>query len=150
MQCLYHQSWRQQKDRLKFRRARELAHTLPAARERVTRNLEPSDINNYIRERTGGDFTAKDFRTLRGTLVAAQELATAATASTPAGRKKVVSDVMRTVAGELGNTPAVARASYVDPRVIDLCNHGRTMDLRGRASAEHRLLSLLDACVYSF
>jgi DNA topoisomerase IB len=72
--------------------------------------------------------SAKDFRTWHGTVIAAVVLAEAnESAKTITARKRAVSAAMKEVAGYLGNTPAVARASYVDPRVIDLFNDGATI-----------------------
>jgi len=81
--------------------------------------LSASDINDYVRERTKGDFTAKDFRTLRGTIVAAQSLRDSAPASTKAAQKRAVVDAMKAAAATLGNTPTIAKKSYVDPRVVE-------------------------------
>ncbi|WP_309619718.1 DNA topoisomerase IB [Salinibacterium sp.] len=245
-QYVYHPFWRQQKDRLKFDRALELAASLPAARRKVTTNLRdtaPSkaralaaafrlldtgslrvgseryaqehgshglstlicshasisgdtvslafpgksgqdwesvlvdaelagvlrglkrrgrqarllawkdgrswhplsaeEINAYVAERTGGQFTAKDFRTLHGTVTAAVGLASAGPQSTPTSRKRVVARVMRDVADVLGNTPAVAKASYVDPRIVDKFDRGSTIRADSGASPESRLRELL-------
>jgi DNA topoisomerase-1 len=76
-------------------------------------------INDYLREISGEQMTAKDFRTWHGTVKAARELAAVGPQPTEAKRKKAVAHAMQEVAGLLGNTPAVARASYVDPRVIE-------------------------------
>ena len=81
--------------------------------------LAAEDINADVRERTGGDFTAKDFRTLHGTVTAAVSLARSGPGETPAARKRAVVQAVRLAADALGNTPAVARSSYVDPRVLD-------------------------------
>jgi len=105
--------------------------------------LTAEEINTYVRERTGGEFTAKDFRTLHGTVTAAIGLAKAGPQRTPTARKRVVAQVMREVAQVLGNTPAVARASYVDPRVVDLYDRGRTIDPARLGSAESELRALL-------
>ena len=245
-QYVYHPVWRQQKDRLKFDRALELAASLPAARRKVTTDLRdtaPSkaralaaafrlldtgslrvgseryaqehgshglstlicshasisgdtvslafpgksgqdwesvlvdaelagvlrglkrrgrqarliawkdggswhplsaeEINAYVAERTGGQFTAKDFRTLHGTVTAAVGLASAGPQSTHTARKRVVARVMRDVADVLGNTPAVARASYVDPRIVDKFDRGSTIRADSGASPESRLRELL-------
>ena len=76
----------------------------------------------------GEEMSAKDFRTWHGTVIAAVVLAEAnERARTMSARKRAVSAAMKEVAGYLGNTPAVARASYVDPRVIDLFNDGVTI-----------------------
>ena len=96
-------------------------------------------INEYLREITGEQMTAKDFRTWHGTLKAARELAAAGPQPTETQRKKVVAHAMREVADLLGNTPAVARASYVDPRVVDRFAAGETV---GRGD-EKEVLDLL-------
>ncbi len=76
-------------------------------------------LNEYLREATGGPFTAKDFRTWAGTLLCASELARAAAAHPGgAGRRKVAVAAVKAVAVRLGNTPSVARASYVSPVVL--------------------------------
>ena len=105
--------------------------------------LTAEEINEYVREQTGGSFTAKDFRTLHGTVTAAVSLAKAGPRSTPTARKKVVAQTMRDVADALGNTPSVARTSYVDPRVVDHYDHGRTIDPARLSSAESELRALL-------
>ena len=107
-------------------------HPLPAA-----------EINAYVRERTGEDFTAKDFRTLHGTVAAALALARTGPQPTVAARNRAVAAAMRIAAQELGNTPAVARSSYVDPRVVDHFASGRTIDPSRPQSAESELLGLL-------
>jgi DNA topoisomerase-1 len=245
-QYIYHPTWREQKDRVKFDRALSLAESLPAARRRVTMDLRSEDagreqalaaafrmldtgslrvgseryadehgshglstllcshatvsgdtvalrfpaksgqeweseitdpdlasvvrrlkrrganarllaykngagwhplsaqeINDYVRERTGGDFTAKDFRTLRGTVAAAVSLAKQGTKASKGGRSRVVAQAMRDTAAVLGNTPTIARKSYVDPRVIDLYDHGTTIDPHRTDAAESELRALL-------
>jgi len=89
-------------------------------------DLTPGDVNDYIRESLGGDFTAKDFRTWRANVVAAWCLSEA-DASTKTSRKRAVTHAMRTVSEHLGNTAAVARSSYVDPRLVDLFEDGITV-----------------------
>ncbi|MFL5925249.1 MAG: DNA topoisomerase IB [Gaiellaceae bacterium] len=91
-------------------------------------NLGARRLNEYIRENMGEEFTAKDFRTWGGTLVAAIQLAEAKAAETATEQKRVVAAVMRTVGERLGNTPAVARASYVSPAVVEQYLDGRTID----------------------
>lgn len=92
----------------------------------VWHDITSSDINAYVRERLATEATAKDFRTWHGTVVAARGLGALAPAAdlSPTARKRAVAGVMRDVAEALGNTPAVARASYVDPRVVDLWEDG--------------------------
>ena len=83
------------------------------------RDVTSDDVNDYIREASGGDFTAKDFRTWAGTLLAYRALrALQPEDHGPAAKKNVV-QAMRVTAEKLGNTPAVARGSYVHPAVLD-------------------------------
>jgi DNA topoisomerase-1 len=92
------------------------------------RDVTSADINTYVKEVVGGEVSAKDFRTWHGTVIAAVALARANdTATTVTARKRAISSAMKEVASYLGNTPAVARSSYVDPRVIDLFNDGATI-----------------------
>jgi DNA topoisomerase-1 len=111
--------------------------------ERGWHPLTAEDINTYVREQTGGAFTAKDFRTLHGTVAAAVSLAKAGPQRSPTARKRVVANAMRDVATLLGNTPAVARSSYVDPRIVDHYDRGRTINPARATSAESELRSLL-------
>ena len=87
-------------------------------------DVHADDVNAYLREASGGEMTAKDFRTWHGTVEAAMELAAEGPHPSASKRKRVVAGVMRSVAELLGNTPTVARASYVDPRIIDLYHDG--------------------------
>jgi DNA topoisomerase-1 len=82
-------------------------------------DISSEDVNGYIREITAGDFTAKDFRTWTGTVLLACALGSARPARTARQASRVVSEAIREVAGVLANTPAVCRASYVHPAVID-------------------------------
>ena len=91
-------------------------------------NLSARRLNDYIAEFMGEEFTAKDFRTWGGTLVAAVALAERPPAETATEAKRTVAAVMRTVGERLGNTPAVARASYVSPAVVEQYLDGRTID----------------------
>src|SRR4029079_16762503 len=91
-------------------------------------NLNGARLNDYVREYLGEDFTAKDFRTWGGTLVAAVALAEHGPAETETEPRRVVPAVMRRVAASLGNTPAVARSSYVSPAVVEQYMDGRTLD----------------------
>jgi DNA topoisomerase IB len=84
-------------------------------------DVTAADINDYLREATGGEFTAKDFRTWHATVLAAVGLAVSEpAASGERSSKRAVARVVQEVADYLGNTPAVARASYIDPRLVDL------------------------------
>ena len=90
-------------------------------------------LNDYIKEYLGAEFTAKDFRTWGGTLTAAIALAERGVAESEAEAKKAIANVMRTVGERLGNTPAVARSSYVSPAVVEQYLDGRTLaDFRPR------------------
>lgn len=113
-------------------------------------------LNEYIRAYLGEEFTAKDFRTWGGTLLAAIGLAERGVAETEAEAKRRVAAAMRSVGDRLANTPAVARSSYVSPAVVEQYLDGRTIDdfrprhlrvVRARESGldpeERALLSLL-------
>ncbi|SOD74926.1 DNA topoisomerase IB [Jatrophihabitans sp. GAS493] len=89
--------------------------------------LEAPDVNEYLKELLGDEMTAKDFRTWHGTVYAAVALARQTPADTPTKRKRAIASAMRDVADHLGNTPAVARSAYVDPRLIDLYADGQTI-----------------------
>ena len=91
-------------------------------------NLTGAVLNDYIREHMGEEFTAKDFRTWGGTLTAAIAFAEHGLPETDAEAKRTVANVMRTVGERLGNTPAVARASYVSPAVVEQYLDGRTIE----------------------
>ncbi|KAB2347218.1 DNA topoisomerase IB [Actinomadura rudentiformis] len=93
------------------------------------RSVQADDINDYLREISGGDFTAKDFRTWHATVLAAVGLAVSVEPDpAAAARRRAVSRVVQEVAEYLGNTPAVARASYIDPRIIELYEDGVTIN----------------------
>ena len=90
-------------------------------------NVTAGNINDYLRDISGGDFTAKDFRTWHATVLAAVGLAVSQSAESPTARKRAIVRVVHEVADYLGNTPAVARASYIDPRVITHYEEGITI-----------------------
>ena len=83
------------------------------------RDLTAEQVNAYLKRKAGDPFTAKDFRTWNATVLAAVALAGAEETQGSAAREREVKQAIKTVAAYLGNTPAVCRASYVDPRVID-------------------------------
>jgi DNA topoisomerase-1 len=95
-------------------------------------NLTSKRLNDYVKLYLGPDFTAKDFRTWGGTLTAAVAFAERAQRDgfpeTKTDAQRSITAVMRRVAAELGNTPAVCRASYVSPAVIDQYLDGRTLE----------------------
>ncbi|HWL36697.1 MAG TPA: DNA topoisomerase IB [Frankiaceae bacterium] len=88
-------------------------------RDKVWCDVRSADINAYIKDVTGGDYSAKDFRTWAATVLAAVALAVSSNAKSPTARKKAVARAYQEVAHYLGNTPAVCRSSYVDPRIVD-------------------------------
>jgi DNA topoisomerase-1 len=92
------------------------------------RDVRSSDVNEYLKEITGGRFTSKDFRTWHATVLAAIALA-ARTDVRPSmtARRRAMSSAIKEVADFLGNTPAVCRKSYVDPRVLDRYFEGSTI-----------------------
>ncbi|MEH0936548.1 DNA topoisomerase IB [Micromonospora psammae] len=115
---------------------------------RVWRDVRSDEVNEYLRDGSGGEMTAKDFRTWHATVLAATELATVGVRRSVTARRKAVVAVMRDVAELLGNTPTVARTSYVDPRVVDLYHDGVVAPVRAdspREEAERRVLELLKA-----
>jgi DNA topoisomerase IB len=127
---------------------------------RAWHDMTAADINAYLGEISGGEFTAKDFRTWHATVLAAVGLAVSEhAAGTAAARKRAIARAVAEVAGYLGNTPAVARASYIDPRVIELYESGITIapalrdlggnsgfgDLATRGAAERAVVLLLSS-----
>jgi DNA topoisomerase IB len=120
-------------------------------------DVTAADINEYLQEISGADYTAKDFRTWHATVLAAVGLAVSESADSETARQRAIVRVVKEVAEYLGNTPAVARASYIDPRVIDRYQDGRTIaaalgelgrdtdfgDLATRGRAEQAVLDLL-------
>lgn len=115
----------------------------------VWHDVTSTDVTGYLKDRLGEDATAKDFRTWHASVLAARALAAAGDPPRLArARRAVVASVVRDVADELGNTPAVARSSYVDPRLIDLWEAGRTIapllgKHRSQAAVERAVLDLL-------
>jgi DNA topoisomerase I len=95
---------------------------------RTWHGIRSEDINEYIKQRLGTDFSAKDFRTWNATVMAAVALAAEGRAArSVTARKRVVASAVRAVAELLGNTPTVARRAYIDPRVIDRYLSGWTI-----------------------
>lgn len=92
-------------------------------------DVTSTEINDYVKKIVKGEVSAKDFRTWHGTVIAAVELADRIDAAkSDSQRKRAVSASMKAVSTYLGNTPAVARSSYVDPRLVDLFNDGITIN----------------------
>jgi DNA topoisomerase I len=93
-------------------------------------DVKSNDVNTYLKEAAGGDFSAKDFRTWNATVLAAVALGVsggAAARGTKTARKRAVKRAIDEVSRYLGNTPAVCRASYIDPRVFDRFDGGLTI-----------------------
>jgi DNA topoisomerase IB len=92
------------------------------------RDVKSADINEYLKQASGLDISAKDFRTWGATVLAAVALAVIdPRVSSKTARKRAIMRAVREVAYYLGNTPAVARASYIDPRVFDRYRDGETI-----------------------
>ncbi len=120
-------------------------------------DLRSDEINDYLKDQIGDDFSAKDFRTWNATVMAAVSLvAQNHGPSSKTARKREIDQAVRDVAELLGNTPAVARRSYIDPRVFDRYQSGSTIaaalrsapeldavDNRARARIESAVLDLL-------
>lgn len=110
------------------------------------RAVESADVNAYIRTATGGDFSAKDFRTWAGTLHAAQALMNEPAAQSPTEARRRTTACIRLVAARLGNTVAVCRSSYIHPRVLAAYEAGELPSRpKGAARAfELQVLKFLD------
>jgi DNA topoisomerase IB len=133
---------------------RRNGHELLAYRDaRGWVDVTSADINDFIREQAGGPFTAKDFRTWNATVLAAVALGMArGAAATPTARKRAKALAIQEVARYLGNTPAVCRTSYIDPRVFDRFDAGATIgalieELGGEAPGDPRIQNRIDAAV---
>lgn len=90
--------------------------------------VTPRDVNEYIKAATSPEFSAKDFRTWGGTLLAAVELAELGRAEDPKQVKRNIVKAVQKVAERLGNTPTVCRSSYIHPSVIERYTQGHTLD----------------------
>ncbi len=117
-------------------------------------DVKSADINLFLKEITGGDFTAKDFRTWTATVLAAVELAARLDARSATARKRAVAGAVKAVAASIGNTPAVCRSSYIYPRIIDDYLSGRTIasaleELDQDAMGEWDFREAVDAAVLS-
>lgn len=104
--------------------------------------IRAAEVNAYVGELTGAKFTAKDFRTLHGTIVAAKELSEIGVVGTVRERRRAEKSAVAAAAAALGNTPAVAKGSYIDPRVFRQYKKGRLLDHGvSEETAIRRLLS---------
>ncbi len=115
------------------------------------RDVTSDEINAFLKEISGAEITAKDFRTWNATVLMAAALAEAPPPKSRTGRKKVVTQAYKQVAEHLGNTPAVCKASYVDPRVVDRYEDGETvadaLDDVARADDDRTAQRVLEAAV---
>lgn len=100
------------------------------------RDIDSDDVNEYLGEIAGEEFTAKDFRTWAGTVLAAVALQEVEAFDSQAQAKRNVMAAIRRVAEKLGNTPSVCRKCYVHPRVIDAYLQGTTLDAMRRRAAD--------------
>ncbi len=108
--------------------------------------LRASELNAFMKCVTGGDFTAKDFRTWHATVLAAVSLAHAGRPATTRERKRAVNSAAEDVAAALGNTPTIAKSSYIDPRVFDRYSSGNTISrsLGRQREIERSVIALLE------
>lgn len=109
------------------RRRRPNARFLAVKEGRTWQPIGADALNDYIRGLFGLEVTAKDFRTWHATVAAAVALAGEERAGTKAARARQIRSAVEDAADLLGNTPTVARSSYVHPRVLDLFEAGRTL-----------------------
>jgi DNA topoisomerase-1 len=110
--------------------------------------ITSDDVNAYIREAMGEDFSAKDFRTWAGTVSAARALRDTEVPTSPTDAKRKITVCVKAVAGLLGNTPTVCRSSYVHPQVFELFETGKLLDVLPGAETkgfEPALIKLLKA-----
>jgi DNA topoisomerase-1 len=114
------------------------------ARQSVT----SSDVNAYLKSATGGDITAKDFRTWIGTVLAATSLHALGGAESPTAAKRSLSQAVKAVAGRLGNTPSVCRQCYIHPEVMSAYLAGElTLQAQGEVDSA---MDADEAAVLSF
>ncbi|GJD36960.1 DNA topoisomerase IB [Methylobacterium aerolatum] len=103
----------------------------------VRRDVTSSDVNDYLREITGEDYTAKDFRTWAGTVLAALGLNAFEAFDSEAGAKRNVRTAIEEVAQRLGNTPTICRKCYIHPEILDCYLEGALVDqMRGAVESE--------------
>jgi DNA topoisomerase IB len=107
-------------------------------------DVKSTTVNEYLREVSGLDMSAKDFRTWHATVLMAAVLARSAVPATKRGRDRAVREGYVEVSEALGNTPAVCRTNYVDPRVVDLYHGGTTIALPPRKRSDDAMRSALE------
>jgi DNA topoisomerase-1 len=118
-----------------------------------SKSIDASDVNEFLREISQDNFTAKDFRTWAGTVLAARELLAADAAESETEAKRRVVEAVKSVAKRLGNTPAVCRSHYIHPVVLSRYVDGsfvEAMRAAGEATASTDGLSEEESCLLSF
>jgi DNA topoisomerase IB len=129
-QYRYHPRWTATRDDAKYGRLLSFGQYIDADGRR--QSVDSADVNAYLRELAGEDFTAKDFRTWAGTVAAAMALEEFTHIDDEAGRKRAIVRAIEAVAEQLGNTPTVCRACYVHPDVLDAYLDGSFVDALSR------------------
>lgn len=139
-------------DRMRKRRCAS-RRLLAYQRNRRWSDLDAPTVNTYLGELVHGEMTAKDFRTWHATVLAALALATTEEpGDTKASRRRAVKAAVEEVAAYLGNTPTIAKNSYIDPRVLDRYESGTVIEVdpkrfrspeRRQAAVEKAVLALL-------
>ena len=110
-----------------------------------TRRIESSDVNAYLKEISGDDFTSKDFRTWAGTLLAARALVALEAPGSQAEGRRNIAQAIEAVAKQLGNTKAVCRKCYVHPALLESYLEGRLGESLRGGSEEKTIVTLLEA-----
>ena len=113
--------------------------------EGETRRIESSDVNAYLKEISGQDFTSKDFRTWAGTVLAARALARLQAPGSQAEGKRNIATAIEAVAKLLGNTKAVCRKCYVHPAIVESYLEGRLGERLRGGHEERAIVALLEA-----
>ena len=118
----------------------------------VRRSISSTDVNDYLREISGDDFTAKDFRTWAGTVLAARALHELPVSSSQRHAKRHVAQAIEAVASTLGNTKSICRKCYVHPSVVQAYLDGDPVKLAGRSRPGKRAAALRpeEAAVLAF
>jgi DNA topoisomerase I len=139
-----------------MRRRRSGPEDLLAFREEDSwHDVRSEDVNGYLRDKIGANFSAKDFRTWHGTVLAAVELAREGPPKSRGVAERAIRAAVKRVAERLGNTPAVCRSSYIDPKLLDRFRDGATIrlpsgsdrkkvDAKRRARIEREVLALIE------
>ena len=103
--------------------------------------LDSGDINEYLRQITGQEFTAKDFRTWAGTVLAAREFAAAGTWTSESDKKRKIVAAVKQVAKQLGNRPATCRKYYIHPAIVEAYSQGSLLDAIERGVEQEQAYS---------